>query len=273
MGSDVLFKGAHYPEGIMRAFSLAMLMVLPVASLANTGDSAESIRINVAPAADAPAAGTIGAEPDAAPTYFRPSLSIPELPQTSGHPLVPPTLWSLRPYSLGDSLDPMEKAIAGFPEFWAQVERENDIDDLRWQLGMGAGQGAFRPGSGRIPLAVTPSGGIGLEFVSLGSWFYRAWQERKETKAKEERFQSKVRGLIQYTQELRAQKGDSPAISIILAKLHFMGERAGKTLPVRNDRKIFTESLRAWAVHPVFDTTLLGSGLIELCRAYEEYEP
>jgi len=52
-----------------------------------------------------------------------------------------------------------------------------------------------------------------------------------------------------------------------------MSEKAGKNPPVRNDRKIFTENLRAWAVHPVFDTTLLGPGLIELCRAYEEYGP
>src|SRR5690606_13237953 len=100
--------------------------------LANTGDSAESIRIRLAPASEAAeVVAPIATSPsektalpeaqmptaDSPPAYFKPSLSIPEKPQTSSHPLAPPTLWSLRPYSLGGSLDPMEKAIAGFPDF------------------------------------------------------------------------------------------------------------------------------------------------------------
>lgn len=113
------------------------------------------------------------------------------------------------------------------------------------------------------------NGGIGLDFVSLSSPMWRAWQHRDRERSREERFRAKVDGLMGYAQGL-GTKGSGPAISIILARLDFMKRKASGKLPPRPDRMVFTEPLKAWAANPAFDSTRLRQPLLDICRMYEE---
>ena len=108
--------------------------------------------------------------------------------------------------------------------------------------------------------------------LGVANAIFQAWKANEARKAQERGFQLKVFGLIGLAQKMKKDQGTSPVVSIVLAKLDFMGKKIKGKLPIRPDRKLFTENLKAWAVNPVFDTTQLGPGLIEVCRLYEEYE-
>lgn len=252
----------------MRLLTAAMLF-LAVPTLVRAMDAAEPYRLIPPPPSEITPSEIKPATADSlgnAPPIF---ISPQETPRFGSVAVPSLSLALLRVYPLPDSLDPMEKAIAGFPEFWAKLEKENDIDDLRAQLGMGRGQWYAH-----IP--ITSSGGqLNVNLLGAGMSLYGLWRDHRDAKTREERLLGKINGLIAYTRELRQRdrKSEAPALEIILAKLHFMGERVGSSLPKRYDRKVFTENLKAWAVNPAFDTTLLGPGLMELCRVYEDWGP
>jgi hypothetical protein len=115
-------------------------------------------------------------------------------------------------------------------------------------------------------------GTLGLNVIRIGNAIVLAWKENEGRQTKERGFQLKIIGLIGLAQKMEKERGTSPGISIVLAKLDFMGKKVKAKLSPRPDRKLFTDNLKAWAVNPVFDTTQLGPGLIEVCRLYEEYE-
>ena len=236
-----------------------LLLAIPLCSVAFAEDAAQPIRIMVDPVP----MDSLPPPATAPHNFAAPTLHNPLADQ------LPLSLTIMSVYQPPESLGVEAKAVAGFPVFWAKVEKENGIDELRAQLGMGR---IDPKGIWKSPMGATVDGQVYLDFFSIGSSVYNAWRLREESKAKEDRFQAQVQGLMGLTRELSLRKGDSPAISVILAKLDFMGKRVKGELPKRYDRKIFTENLKAWAVNPLFDSTALGPRLIELCRAYEEYE-
>lgn len=242
----------------MRTLLCATLILLPLPRHSHAEDANPPIRIQIKPLAE-DSAGPLPSPAGFNPTPLHNPVS--EVPSLS--------LSMLRVYPLPDSMDAQQKAIAGFPEFWARVEKENGIDALRRQLGMPMSGGTAA--NWKAPLAVSGDGLLSLDFLSLGSSVLDAWRTHAEADKKEARFQSQVQSLMELTRELSERKGGSPAISLIQAKLDFMGKRVKGELPKVYDRRIFTENLKAWAVNPLFDSTGLGPRLAELCRIYEEY--
>jgi hypothetical protein len=195
--------------------------------------------------------------------------SIPLLPPSAAETRrfePPPLSGTLFPIMPLDSLGTGKRAF-DFSEYWSRVERENGIDDLRMQLGM-------LQAYSKLPISI-PEGARASRADLLGPalLLYRTWKTHEEDLERERRFRLKVDGLIDLAYRLEGRKGASPAVSIIVAKLDFMGKRMAGKLPSRPDRRRFTETLKAWAVNPVFDSTGLGPALMEVCRLYEEHEP
>jgi hypothetical protein len=195
----------------------------------------------------------------------------PSIPLTPSRPSFPSRLESPTPapslfsFPALDTLGKDPKAF-DFQEYWAQVEKENGIDDLRRRVGM-------LSTDSRVPSAVPEGQGLSsLNLLGSGVLLYRAWKAHDEKAARERRFQMRVGGLIDLASRFEDRQGAAPGISIIVAKLDFMGKRVAGSLPNRQERRMFTENLKAWAVNPVFDTTALGPALMEVCRLYEEYE-
>lgn len=179
---------------------------------------------------------------------------------------LPPLSPSLLSFTLLDTLETGKQPF-DFSEYWAQVEKENGIDDLRRRMGM-AGVNSNVPSA--LPEGTRSSG---LNLMGAGVLLYQAWKAHEDKAARERRFRLKVGGLIDLANRLEDRKGASPGINLIVAKLDFMGKRVTGKLPNRPERRRFTENLKAWAVNPVFDSTGLGPALMEVCRLYEEYEP
>ncbi|GEM_PF-3313047 len=128
------------------------------------------------------------------------------------------------------------------------------------------------PGARKFASMISYDGVVTTNILGVGVSIFNAWKANEARLAKERGFQLKVFGLIGLAQQMEKEHGSSPGISIVVAKLDFMGKKVKGRLPQRPDRKYFTENLKAWAVNPVFDTTQLGPGLIEVCRLYEEFE-
>jgi hypothetical protein len=256
----------------VRFFFCAALSLLSHPGAASTVDAPDRIRIQVQPWPQADSTRASRLAPPSDSIHPPSQAAVPLTPGLLHPPSGPPSLSMslLRVHPLPDSLSPEAKAVAGFPGYWVQVEQAYGIDALRSQLGMNR-YGGDKSGSWMVPI-VTSDGMVYVNFLGLGSGLYNAWKSAENERTRQERFQSQVRGLMGMTREIQGRKGDSPAISIILAKLDFMGKRVKGGLPRRYDREIFTESLKAWAVNPVFDSTNLGPKLMELCRAYEEFD-
>jgi hypothetical protein len=185
---------------------------------------------------------------------IRPQLNVPSN-----------TLSLLKDVQASDTMDARQKVFADFPDYWAQLEKENGIDELRGQLGM-------TPRAQQFANMISYNGMVTTNLLGAGNAIFQAWKANEARVARERSFQTKVSGLIGLAQQMQKTGESSPGISIVVAKLTFMGKKVAGKLPRHPDRKIFTENLKAWAVNPVFDTTQLGPGLIELCRLYEDYE-
>jgi hypothetical protein len=188
--------------------------------------------------------------------------SQPSLPSRLESPAPAPSLFTFLPL---DSQGAVLKAF-DFKGYWAQVEKENGIDDLRRRMGM-------ITSDSRVPSAVPEGHGFsGLNLLGGGVLLFQAWKAYDDKATWERRFQLRISGLIDLASRFEDRQGAAPGVSLIVAKLDFMGRRAAGRLPNRQERRMFTENLKAWAANPVFDSTGLGPALMEVCRLYEEYE-
>jgi hypothetical protein len=218
---------------------------------------------------------TLGLRPDAALAAAKTPPVAPKIPIS----LIPlpadlanPSLSLAYPFvrSKAESIGgegPVEKAVREFPEYWAEVEEREGVNELRRQLGMASATG---PAPLNIPGFRARDGVLGLDLVSLTSPIWQAWKQRDSERTREAKFRAKVDGLMGYVQDLGAAQGSAPAVSIILARLDFMKRKTSGKLPALPDRLVFTEPLKAWAVNPVFDSTRLRQPLLDICRMYEE---
>jgi hypothetical protein len=260
---------APVPEGSLRDTPRKIRFILPPAPL----DFRSGPILLIPPDDSANRAKTLATAPVA-------PLQLPAAPKFSASLLpAPPDLavpslslaYPFYPYSLNpaESISVERKAVRDFPEYWADLEAREGVDELRRQLGMPTAAGA-RTGIGPVPGLTAMNGSIGVDFISLGSAFRQAWNQMNLEKDRQQLFQAKVSGLIGYAQDLGARKNSGPAISLIVARLDFMKKKAAGKLPIRPERLLFTEPLKAWAVNPVFDSTRLGATLLDVCRMYEE---
>lgn len=194
-----------------------------------------------------------------------PGLGLPPPPD-----LVLPWLTLTSPFSLTpvESLSVQAKTIRDFPKYWAQWEAHEGLDDLRQQLGMPTTSGASM--GIRLPGLYAANGKLGLNVAWIGSSLWQAWHKMALEREKQNAFEAKVNGLMGYAQDLGTRKNSGPAISLIVARLDFMKKKVAGKLPTRSERLAFTEPLKAWAVNPVFDSTLLGPSLLNICGLYEE---
>ena len=192
-------------------------------------------------------------------------LSLPSPPE-----LTLPWLTLSSPFSLSptESLSLEAKTVRDFPKYWVQLETLEGVDDLRRQLGMQTASGAAT--GIRLPGLGAANGKIGFNALWLGSSFWQAWHKMSLEKQRRSAFEAKVNGLMGYAQDLGTRKNSGPAISLILARLDFMKKKATGKLPSRPERQAFTEPLKAWAANPLFDSTRLGTGLLDICGIYEE---
>jgi hypothetical protein len=266
----------------MRIHLCAFLILSASTSRAQPGDTGTRIEIHVDP--------DTGANPPYPEVYETDSnATVPpsdtltildEVPPFRFGPIaplerdLPPLRYSPLPaYPVPDSLTQEQKTIAEFPAYWAQVEAANGINDLRRRLGMPVPGEKPSPFQKWLPALGTigPSGQLNLYAVAKA--IYKEWKDQKTAQEKRQRFQSRARGLMRLTRELGGQREAAPAASMITAKLEFMSERVEGKLPSRYDRELFTESLKGWAENPLLDSTGLSPGLLDICRAYEEYGP
>lgn len=234
----------------------AALLLLLIPGSVFAADRGSPILFKIEPAA---ADSQVGLPPIPilpAPPAFPNRLEMPSLaPSLFTYPVLDTLATGPRPFE--------------FKEYWAQVEKAHGIDELRMRMGM-LNSDSRTPGA--FPEASGPSGldnQLGLAIL-----LFRAWKSYDEKADRERRFRMRVEGLIDLASRLRLEdhRGAAPGLSLIVAKLDFMGKRVKGRLPDRPERRMFTENLKAWAANPVLDSTGLGPALMEVCRLYEEYE-
>jgi hypothetical protein len=266
----------------MRIRLCAFLIPFASTSWAQPGDSEKRIEIHLDPDSGTvpPYPEADEPDPDGSDALSDTLTVLRELPPFHFGPIapgesdLPPLRYSPLPaYPIPDSMTQEQKVIAAFPAYWAQVEAANGINDLRRRLGMpvpGEKPSAF---SKWLPAlgTVGPSGQLNL--YAIAKAIYQEWKDQKTALARQRQFQSRARGLMRLTKELGERKEAAPAVSMITAKLEFMSGRVEGNLPSRYDRELFTESLKGWAENPLLDSTGLSPGLLDICRAYEEYGP
>jgi hypothetical protein len=266
----------------MRIFPCAFLILSASSSQAQPGDTEKRIEIHVDPDTGAapPYPEVIEAGPDGSELPSDTLTILDEVPPFRFGPIAPPDIdlpplrYSPLPaYPSPDSLTQEQRTIAAFPAYWAQVEAANGINDLRRRLGMPVPGEKPSPFQKWLPALGTigPSGQLNL--YAIAKAIYQEWKDEKTAQEKRQRFQSRARGLMRLTRELGERREAAPAVSMITAKLEFMSERVEGRLPSRYDRELFTESLKGWAENPLLDSTGLSPGLLDICRAYEEYGP